>query len=150
MSLDDGVYSTWEVELAARHPLALSEMRWPSVPLGRPETPALARWGLEVRSGWRGIVEQLLDRLEAFIAAQPADCRDRYRIVQLKEKFGRLVVYLAATPTAEMRAEIQTAENASVVTCEVCGHPGRLAERRGWHSTRCPAHESWSPWDRLD
>jgi hypothetical protein len=68
----------------------------------------------------------------------------------MKEKFGRLAVYLAAAPTVEMLVAIQAAENASVATCEVCGAPGRLEERHGWYSTRCPAHENWSPWDQLD
>jgi hypothetical protein len=31
--LRDGQYRSWEIEMAARFPLALSEMRWPSVPL---------------------------------------------------------------------------------------------------------------------
>jgi hypothetical protein len=150
-SLDDGLYSSWERGLASRYPFALSEMKWPSVPLGRPDTPALARWGIEVHSGWRAIIEQLLDSLEPAIAAQPAERRDRYRIVQMKEKFGSLVVYLAATPTEAMLAAIHAAERASVVTCEVCGALGQLEERRGWHATRCPAHASWSPpWDQLD
>jgi hypothetical protein len=31
--LKDGQYRQWEMEMVARYPLALSEMRWPSVPL---------------------------------------------------------------------------------------------------------------------
>ena len=43
--LRDGQYRQWEMEMVARYPLALSEMRWPSVPLNKPLTEPLARWG---------------------------------------------------------------------------------------------------------
>ena len=88
--LRDGQYRSWEVEMATRFPLALSEMRWPSVPLHMVETQPLARWGIDINVGWRAIMERLLVRLEAVIAAQPVDERDRFRILQVKEKFGRL------------------------------------------------------------
>jgi hypothetical protein len=145
----DGDYSHWETELAARYPLALSEMRWPSHPRNTIEATALARWGLECRTGWRQILVRLLDKLEAAIGAQPADLRDHFRIVQLKEKFGRLTVYQDQLGTAEMRAAIEEAGEASVVTCETCGEPGRLAERNVFWSVKCAAHENWSRFDRL-
>jgi hypothetical protein len=140
--LDDYDYSAWDLEMARRHPLALSEMRWPSAPQGTPQAWAVARWGIECRQGWRGIIEHLLDQLEAAIAAQPMDRRDQYRIIQIKEKFGRLTVYLASEGTAEMKAAIDAAADQSLQTCELCGHPGLLAQRRGWWAVRCSAHES--------
>jgi hypothetical protein len=39
--LRDGQYRSWEVEMATRFPLALSEMRWPLVPLHMVETQPL-------------------------------------------------------------------------------------------------------------
>jgi hypothetical protein len=110
----DGDYSRWQTELAALYPLALSEMRWPSHPLDTFETTALARWGLECRTGWRAILIRLLDKLEAAIREQPADLRDDFRIVQLKEKFGRLTVYQHRPGTPAMRAAIDEAGEASV------------------------------------
>ena len=95
----DGEYASWEVALATRHPLALAEMRQPSEPLGTWGCAALARWGIECRTGWRQVVERMLDDLERAIAAQPLETRQKFRIVQLKEKFGLLVVYLASAPT---------------------------------------------------
>jgi hypothetical protein len=91
----------------------------------------------------------LLERLEALIAAQPADERDRFRIIDVKEKFGRLVVYQASNGTAEMVAAIQAAYSESETVCDICGSPGHLAERgpTGWWSMRCPAHETWTPHD---
>jgi hypothetical protein len=48
-------------------------------------------------------MERLLQRLDSEIAAHPADQRDRFRIVQIKEKLGRLTVYLESEATPEMR-----------------------------------------------
>jgi hypothetical protein len=114
-------------------------------PLDAPGTEALARWGIEIHAGWRAIMERLLQRLEAEIAALPTDPRDRFRIVQIKEKFGRLTVYLESEATPEMRAALQDAEEMSIATCEVCRAPGRLAERKAWWAARCVADESWTP-----
>jgi hypothetical protein len=148
--LRDGQYRNWEVAMTTRYPLALSEMRWPSAPLDTFETEALARWGIEIHAGWRAIMERLLERLEAEIARQPPDQRDGFRIAQIKEKFGRLTVYLASEATPEMWAALDEAGEASIVTCEVCGEPGRLAERSAWWAARCEAHVTWTPWEKLE
>jgi hypothetical protein len=143
--LRDGQYRNWEVAMTTRYPLALSEMRWPSAPLDTFETEPLARGGIEIHAGRRGIMERLLERLEAEIARQPLEERDRFRIAQIKEKFGRLTVYLASEATPEMWAALDEAAEASIVTCEVCGAPGRLAERNAWWAARCADHERWRP-----
>jgi hypothetical protein len=144
----EGLYAQWEIELAIRYPLALSEMRWPSVPLGRPTTRPLARWGIECRAGWRSILEALLDRLETEIEAQPVDRRDDYRVLQMKEKLGRLTVYLASKPTETMWKAIDEASEQSAKVCEVCGEPGELAERPLLLAVRCDMHATRRPWNR--
>jgi hypothetical protein len=48
-------------------------------------------------------MERLLQRLAPEIAAHPADQRDRFRIVQIKEKLGRLTVHPESEATPEMR-----------------------------------------------
>ena len=93
-------------------------------------------------------MERLLVRLEAMITTQPVDERDRFRILQVKEKFGRLTVYTADS-TPEMDVAIQEASEESILTCEVCGAMGALEERHGWWSPRCKTHETWTPWDEL-
>jgi hypothetical protein len=140
--LKDGEYS--------RYPFALAEMRSPSSPLGTPEAQPLSRWGIECGPGWRAIVERLLDELETAIVAQSEERRGRHRVIQLKEKFGRLVVYLAGEPTAAMLDAIDQAGRESEATCDVCSAPGRWRERDGWFGSRCAGHEQWSPWQRLD
>ena len=145
-----GQYADWEKGFATRYPLALSEMQSPSVPVDRPDACALARWGIECGAGWRPVLEYLLGELEAAIAAQPAECRKQYRVVQLKEKMGRLTAYLAAEPTPAMLAAIDEAGRRSQVTCDVCSAPGRLEERDGSYRSRCTDHMDWSPWQRSD
>jgi hypothetical protein len=147
-SLRDGQYRSWDVEMMKRFPLTLTEMRSPSVHLQMVETQPLARWGIDINVGWRSIMERLLARLEAVIAVQPPDERDRFRILQVKEKFGRLTVYLADS-IAEMDAAIHEASEESIRTCEVCGAAGVLDERHAWWSPRCKAHEAWTPYARL-
>jgi hypothetical protein len=122
-------------------------MRWPSAPLDTFETTPLGRWGIECFAGWRQLLDHLFERLEAAIAAQPVDQRDRYRAVQIKEKFGTLRVYLATEGTPEMAEAIRLASDESARTCEVCSEPGALAERgpAGLWATRCPTHETWTP-----
>lgn len=115
----------WKAALAARYPLAKSV-------------------GFECFGGWQPILAGLLERLEAMVAELPTDTRQDFRIEQIKQKFGRLLVYLAKEGTVEMQAAIEEAGDTSVVTCEVCSAPGQLAERSGWISVRCSRHENWS------
>jgi hypothetical protein len=121
-------HDDWQGALAARYPLARSV-------------------GFECFGGWFPILAHLLERLEAAVAALPVDSRRDFHIERIRQKFGRLQVRLSDEDTAEMRAAIEEAENASVVTCEVCGASGELADRRGWTAVRCDRHETWS---RLD
>ena len=137
-------YGSWEIEWATRFPLALSEMFLPSKPLDTIDAQPLARWGIEINAGWRPILERLLRRLEAEIEAQPLDDRDRFRILQIREKSGRLTVYLADS-TPEMDAAIQEAADESTHTCEVCGAPGELKQRDCWWVPRCEQHEMSRP-----
>jgi len=102
--------------------------------------------GFSCFKGWRPILGRLLERLEAAIEAQPVDAQNEFRLRQIKQKFGTLRVYVSGA-TPEMRAAIDEAEQESAFTCEVCGEPGRLADRNGWTSVKCDAHEDWS---RLD
>jgi hypothetical protein len=147
--LEDGQYRNWEIDLAARFPLALSEMRWPSKPLKTFDTEPLARWGIDIMTGWRPILERLLYKLEAEITAQPIEERDRFRILQIKEKFGRLTVYTADS-TPDIDRAIQAAADESTRTCEVCGAAGELRQRNFWWAPRCKEHENWRPGERFE
>ena len=100
--------------------------------------------GFECIKGWRPILARFLERFEAALADLPPDVRDDFQIVQIKQEFGRLTIYLSTEGTAEMQAAIEEAADTSLVTCEVCSAPGVLDSRHGWTSVRCASHESWS------
>jgi hypothetical protein len=89
---EDGAYANWEVELAARHLLALSEMRSPSQPLGSFDASATAP-GIELaRDGERS-------RCSCSIG-----CRPRRRLARL-----------AARARWQKTAEALTAADAPMV-----------------------------------
>jgi hypothetical protein len=91
----------------------------------------------------------MLEQLEATLPTQPAAFRRDFKIDEMREKFGTLTVYTSKVPTPEVQAVIDQAYAASLVTCEVCGAPGRHAERRGWMSVKCDAHENWTRFDDI-
>jgi hypothetical protein len=99
--------------------------------------------------GWQTIVTRMLERLEAASAQQPAAFRRGLKIDGIRQKFGALSVYLSKVPTSEVQAVLDQAQAASLITCEVCGAPCRLAERRAWTSVKCDAHENWTRFDDI-
>jgi len=103
--------------------------------------------GFECFKGWRPILARFLERFEAAIAALPPDTRDDFQIDQIKQKFGRLTIYLSKEGTPEMKAAIAEAGDVSMVTCEVCSAPGVLADRNAYTSVRCAQHEDWTRFD---
>lgn len=129
-SSSNSAFDDWQGALGARYPLARS------VSFG-------------CFGGWFSILAHLFERLETAVAQLPTERRRDFRIEQIKQKFGCLTIHVSEGATAEMQAAIEEARNASLVTCEVCGAPGDLAERRGWISVKCSRHENWSRLDHL-
>ena len=84
--------------------------------------------------GW---VPLLLDLAKKIEKLGPA-CRQGFAIWQVKEKYGRLSIQAVAGP--EIEALIETAEQASTVTCAICGKPGKLFVS-GWYRVLCSDHE---------
>ena len=120
----------WRAPLRARFPMAKSI-------------------GIGCFKGWQPILTRMFERLEATISEQPAAARRGFKIREIRQKFGTLTVYLSKE-TPEVQAVVAEAQEAALVTCEVCGAPGRLAERRGWISVKCDAHENWTRFDDID
>jgi hypothetical protein len=63
-----------------------------------------------------------------------------FEVLQVKEKFGELRVYVNHK-TEEISRAIGQAQLESVVTCEICGQPGQLRES-DWIKTLCDEHAS--------
>jgi addiction module HigA family antidote len=118
--------------------------RWPSLYAHLAAEPVrqcepITREGFAIGKGWHAIVERLSAELAALAERLSPEERALVRVVQVKEKFGRLRVYLDDVETDEMRAAIDASQDESERTCEECGRPGRARTLRGWVSTRCEA-----------
>ncbi len=82
--------------------------------------------------GWVDIVDRLSDKL----AKDPA-----VRIVQVKEKYAGLRVYLE---DVDQRADdlVRAAEAQAAEVCQECGYgPVKVVSRGGWLRRLCQRHE---------
>jgi hypothetical protein len=92
-------------------------------------------FGIECGKGWLPLLEALLERLSSLNI-------EGLQIVQIKEKFGMLRVYIDGT-TDKVRALVAAAEKLSGTICESCGREGKL-RGRGWCYTNCDTcHAVW-------
>jgi hypothetical protein len=92
----------------------------------------------ECGDGWRGVIAELADRLEAYAGIANAE---GLLVVQVKEKFGSLRVYFPGPVPAKVRDWVSTAEHQSARTCELCAAPAALRARPegGYVRTLCAA-----------
>lgn len=86
-----------------------------------------------VGPGWTAI----LKRLHADVQALAPD----YQVMQIKEKFGALRIYLTYPhePDVAVQDLVHAAEIESETTCEQCGQPGTLVGKY-WLQTLCEEH----------
>lgn len=99
------------------------------------------QFGLECATGWYKHIRDACLKIEALVAAMPEQEREGFRVLQIKEKFGGLRLYMSAT-TPEIDAVIGEAESACSTTCEICGGYGRSGTTGYWIRTLChPCHE---------
>jgi hypothetical protein len=93
-----------------------------------------------VRLGWFGLVHDFL--LEASKTR-------KVNIAQIKEKFGRLTIYI--TGTKKQYDIAQKYEKASANVCDQCGKPGSLTDKSHgyWMLTLCDEHKKQYKEDRL-
>lgn len=97
--------------------------------------------GKNVGEGWLPIIENLIEALDKQFPG--------WACTQIKEKFGFLNFYAAPpanSPSEKFWSLIQEAEAKSKTTCEVCGQPGAVRNRKvsgsgwAWIKTLCKAH----------
>ena len=85
-------------------------------------------YGMNCNKGWYGIIDDML-----------ATMSNNIKVVQIKEKFGALRVYIEPYD-AYTQGIIDMAETLSKHTCERCGKPGELRPDLGWVKTLCLNH----------
>lgn len=88
----------------------------------------------ECGNGWFDLIRRLSFSLSALTAL----AADDILVVQVKEKYGRLRVYVDGG-NEEAQDLIDAAEEESQYICDLCGAAGSLSVT-GWRSTRCAAH----------
>lgn len=103
-------------------------------------------FGVECGEGWKSLYQPIIDRVNEINAAATKEDAvieglanaPRARILQIKEKFGQLRIYLSAPEPyyRELIDMVDKAERASAKTCEDCGSPGQ-SRSGGWIRTLC-------------
>lgn len=88
-------------------------------------------FGLEIRKGWLPLVEPIIDRVQEL-----KEAGSDVKILQIKEKWGVLQIYLLNAPE-ELLKLARDAQEKSTRICEECGAPATQAEVNGWIYTRC-------------
>ena len=90
-------------------------------------------WGCAVHDGWFALVDACAETITG--RAKQAGRRVS-QVIQIKEKFGGLRIYIRPLDDFDFAATM-CAEALSYWVCEVTGRPGRLTVDDGWYKTRC-------------
>lgn len=89
--------------------------------------------GIEVNNGWIEIVNELLFRIDLIYKKFSVDMNSKkvspISILQIKQKFGKLIVYYDIHPNftalqSDIDILVNTAETQAKYTCEICGRVG--------------------------
>jgi hypothetical protein len=104
--------------------------------------------GTQTAPGWWPILEEAFIALTEQAAKLPPG--KSVNIVQIKEKFGGLRIYLDIVGTevgddfesfySPMLDIVRAASAKAIHTCEFCGNPGKQESIFGWIKTVCPKH----------
>lgn len=105
--------------------------------------------GLLVGAGWFDILWELSENIEPLVAAAETEVGSGMgapvpRAVEVRERAGELVFTMGPKElvTVAMLEAIDVAGSAAVVTCELCGLPGRYKLRGKTTQTLCERHET--------
>lgn len=92
----------------------------------------------ECGDGWVDILLEAATQLNDHIQTLPDDVRQDVVVLQVKEKYGTLRIYVSYY-TEEIDNIVKEAEKKSCKTCETCGKEGKLRGSR-WFYTACDKH----------
>jgi len=93
-------------------------------------------FGFECNGGWASLIDGIL----CLVGKYGAKHNLNVRVVQVKEKFGLLRIYVHGGDVVIDRI-LDVAELVSSCTCEICGELGRYYEVNGWLQVRCLRHQ---------
>jgi Archaeal TRASH domain len=89
-------------------------------------------FGIDCEDGWASLIRESLEKIDKIASKSGYPTR----VVQIKEKYGELRIYLD-TETDEMSEICLQATLSSRKVCEMCGNPGVLKEKNRWYYTSC-------------
>lgn len=96
-----------------------------------------AFWGFEIGPGWFEIIADFVIKLDSHLRRNPDMIREEYIIMQVKEKFGSLRIYLHSSDFYINSLIAQTEKNAAEA-CTVCGK--EVDTVFGVYSSMCEKH----------
>lgn len=98
-------------------------------------------YGFTCDDGWFDIIRNFSVKYQQYINTLSPELKQEYKIYQVKEKFGRLVIYAAPYNDATIRALVEEASKEASDTCEKCGAKDAvLRPDIGWVRTLCDSH----------
>ena len=97
----------------------------------------LMAFGFDIGKGWMPLLIELLDKIQMLVNNNPEYVD--VEIVQIKEKFAQLRVYLNYY-YKEIEDLIEEYTEKSVHICELCGETGETRNLHGWYMTLCDKH----------
>jgi len=103
----------------------------------KPATESRMCFGFECGDGWFPLVRDLSEAIEV---ACEHDQTPMPEVVQVKEKFGGLRIYVRRA-TRHVAELLEQGENDSLRICEECGKEGGLCvTESGWYKAVCSEH----------
>jgi hypothetical protein len=98
----------------------------------------LIAFGFQHGDGWFDILWRLGEDLESLVREFEAATGQKFEVLQVKEKFGGLRIYVSEANDA-IRQRLERAISESFRTCEVCAQQGERREGN-WIKTLCDEH----------
>lgn len=92
-------------------------------------------FGIECGDGWKSLYQPIIDYINDYNSKVDKE-EDKIEILQIKEKFGRLRIYVSQH-NDELNNMIRDAEEKSDETCEMCGSTTDVGHTSGYIITCC-------------
>lgn len=91
-----------------------------------------------IGDGWMPLLWEISNQLEKEISIMDKALREDVYVVEVKEKYGSLNVYMSYGNDPIYKI-LDEAGRVSEEICEFCGKPGKLVGRK-WHYVSCVEH----------
>lgn len=86
--------------------------------------------------GWFNLILEMCKIIDHHFQIMPSEMQNLFKIIQLKEKFGSLVIY-SKPRIPYIDGIIDLAESISRFTCEICGDKGVISIAPNKHLMQC-------------